>query len=268
MSLKNKNILVTRDIEQSQEFVDLIKHFGGNAIIFPTIEIQKPDTWEELDNLLLSIDTFDGLIFTSQNAVKIFFERLKNIFKENLNLEKLLIFAVGEKTKIEIEKQNLRCTGIPESFDAENLAELMINHNISNKRFLFPRGNISREVLIEKVQKLGGTIYPIVVYNTVCPEPANTEEIANKLLNQNIDVVTFTSPSTALNFFKIFSKWEIKNRINTLTKIAVIGNTTAAALLKINIKPDIIANPSTIEGLLKSIIKYFGSNQSNTASTD
>lgn len=267
MNLKNKNILVTRDFEQAKVFADLIKNYFGNPIIFPTIEIKKPDSWQEVDIFIHSINSFDGLIFTSQNAVRFFFERLKTI-KPNLRKDKFIIFAVGEKTKAEIGKHDFQCTAIPESFNAENLSLIMKDYNICNKNFLFPRGNISREIIIENIQKLGAKITPIVVYYTVCPIPNNAEEIEKKLFAKMIDVVTFTSPSSAINFFKIFSKEDIKSKISSLTKIAVIGNTTADALLKLNVQPDIIANPSTIEGLLKSIVKYFEQNQSNTASTD
>lgn len=64
-----------------------------------------------------------------------------------------------------------------------------------------------------------------------------------------LPMITFTMQLSAINL--------LKSRIKSLTKSVVIGNTTADALLKINIQPDIIANPSTIEGLLKRIVEYF-----------
>lgn len=257
MSLENRNILITRSKEQAQEFAQLIKKYGANPVFFPTIEIKEPESWNELDNLLNSLNNFDGVIFTSQNAIKYFFIRLNYQQISNSVLENKLTFVIGEKSKIEIEKHNLKCTAIPESYTAEELAHLIKKYNIKGKNFLFPRGNLSREIIIDNLRTFGAEVTPVVVYQTICPEPQNIDDVKQKLLRRTIDVVTFTSPSTANNFFKIISDQNIKASIKELTKIAVIGVTTAKALEKNGITPHIIAEPSTLEGLLESIKKYF-----------
>lgn len=260
MSLKNKSILITRNQEQAGELAELLKNYGAKPILFPTIEIIPSDSFDKLDSLLNSSDDFDGILFTSRNAVKFFFERFNYLNFSTSVLKNKLIFAVGEKTKSEIEKNNQKCTAFPEFYTSESLADIIKKYNIKGKKFIFPRSNISREEIVHMLSSYGAEIISVVVYQTICASPKNVDEIRKRLIEKCIDVITFTSPSTAINFFKIISDNYIKNSISELTKIAVIGKTTAITLEKIGIKPDILAEPSTIDGLIKNIKIFFEQN--------
>src|SRR5690606_36774471 len=47
--LKNKTIVLTRTVEQSKESVSAFSELGANVIIFPTLEIVPPSSWDEFD---------------------------------------------------------------------------------------------------------------------------------------------------------------------------------------------------------------------------
>ncbi len=68
----------------------------------------------------------------------------------------------------------------------------------------------------------------------------------------DIDVITFTSSSTANNFIMLYGKDILKNKI-----IASIGPITTETLLKAGIKVDIEAKRSDIPGLVGAIEEYF-----------
>lgn len=252
MSLTNKTILITRSEDQADEFIELIESRGGKAILFPTIKIADSDDWQECDQALENLNSFDGIIFTSRNAVEHFLQRL-SYTKSALNaLSSKLIFAVGEKTKSAIEKHNLKCFSVPETYTAENLAETIKTIGVQNKKFLFPRGNLGRDVIIEKLAEYGAEVKLVVVYKTEKAIPENLHLLEKELSAGNIDVVTFTSPSTVRNFFSLFSE-EAKKGFIGKTIFAVIGEVTADALRRFGIEPVVIAKPSTIEGLVEGM---------------
>jgi uroporphyrinogen-III synthase len=258
MSLRGKTILITRSIEQAKDFIQAIESRGGKAISFPTISIEDPGSWKECDDAVNNISTFDGIIFTSQNSVEKFCGRVLHQKIKLDSLNSLKIYAVGEKTKKVIENYNLTTSGIPEKFTAESLAHSMKADGVKKKRFIFPRGNLGREVIVDILTSLGAEVKPVTVYKNVNPDTSKSEEVKNKILAGEIDALTFTSPSTVKNFFSLFSE-EIKKEFAKKTNFAVIGDITAEALCNIDLTPTIIAYPSTIEGMILAIEKYFSS---------
>ncbi|MDI6767846.1 MAG: hypothetical protein QME52_13580 [Bacteroidota bacterium] len=51
-SLTDKTILITRAASQARNIINLIEQQGGIPILFPTIEIIPPDSWEMLDKAI------------------------------------------------------------------------------------------------------------------------------------------------------------------------------------------------------------------------
>ncbi len=256
LPLNGKTILITRSVDQSEEFVIAIEAKGGKAILFPTIKIADPDDWQECDRALENLNSFDGTIFTSRNSVVKFIARLnfKNIPLSALSSS--LLFAVGEKTKSTLEKHNLKINAIPENYTAEFLAETIKTFSVQNKKLLFPRGNLGSDVIIDKLTGYGAEVKSVVVYKTEKAIPENLHQVEKELSTGNIDVVTFTSPSTVKNFFSLFSE-DTKVRFIKRTIFAVIGEVTAEALRNFGIEPVVTAKPSTIEGLMEGIKNYF-----------
>ena len=121
-------VLVTR--EHSGGFESL-EELGAEVIQFPTIEIVPPETWDELDRAIDTIESYDWLIFTSSNGVKYFFSRLFEKGRDIRELKGLKICAIGEKTAASIGKFGIRVDLVPESFNAEGLIEAFVKRSQS-----------------------------------------------------------------------------------------------------------------------------------------
>ncbi len=67
--LFGKNVVVTRAREQASDFADRLRELGANIVEFPTIECVAPDSWDELDDAIETIASFNWVIFTSTNGV-------------------------------------------------------------------------------------------------------------------------------------------------------------------------------------------------------
>ena len=63
---------MTRAAEQAAEFTEQLRQRGAVVIECPTIQLVAPEQWDEVDAAIHHLSSFDWLILTSVNGVKIF----------------------------------------------------------------------------------------------------------------------------------------------------------------------------------------------------
>ncbi len=260
--LRGKRILVTRPINQTRDFVDQLHAAGAEAIIFPTVEICDPISWELTDEAILQIAEYEGLIFTSANAVRFFFDRATSLDISQMNvLSGKLICVVGSKTQATLRFYGCNALVVPERFTSKELLTLLRNKDLKGKRFLHPRGDLGSSVIKIGLEKLGAHVHEIIVYRTLTASPENVSQVKSEILQKKIDVVAFFSPSSVEGFVDILMKQSDKGHyIDAALKnvaIAVIGPVTAEAVRKAGFTPSIFADESTAESLVNSIDKYY-----------
>jgi uroporphyrinogen-III synthase/uroporphyrinogen III methyltransferase/synthase len=76
------------------------------------------------------------------------------------------------------------------------------------------------------------------------------------VLSGEFDVLTFASPSAAVNFGTLFRAEELR-AVPDHARIAVIGPSTADAVRVLGLEADIVARESTARGLVHSIDEYY-----------
>jgi uroporphyrinogen-III synthase len=256
MSLKNKSILITRQREQSAEFIADVERRGGRAVFLPMITIQEPESWEECDRALQQLKMYDSLIFTSTNSVDKFMQRCLLKAIEPALLRRFDVYAVGEKTRRAVEERGIAVKAIPEEYSAVGLAEYFRTMHLNGKRFLYPRGDLGNADLVKSLIRQGASVDPVIVYRNTGPDEIDAELVYRRLVNGEIDVITFASPSAAINFVKLFPL-ERMALMHKRTKIAAIGPTTTDALTNLGVRVDIVARKSTIDGLLDTIEEHY-----------
>lgn len=254
--LRDKTVLVTRRAEQARVLVNEIEKEGGLALLFPTIAIGPPESWGECDDAIERLETYDGILFTSVNAVEAFLQRCHVRGLRDDLLRSLKVFAVGGKTGLALEEFGLRVSDIPRNFNAAALAEMLKGTDIRGKRFLFPQGNIARDELRLQLSESGAQVDSVVVYRTVMPDQGEIAPVIEGLRSGAIDVITFASPSAVTNFVHMPGA-DLLTAIPPATRIAVMGRTTAAAAREAGLRVDIIAHESTSAGLVAAIAEYY-----------
>ena len=258
-------VLVTR--EHSGGF-ELLEELGAEVIQFPTIEIVPPESWDELDRAIDSVESYDWIIFTSANGVRYFFSRLFEKGRDIRELKGLKICAIGTKTAASIMKFGIKVDLVPESFNAEGLIESFIkavsskdndrsstnNEQLSTSlqgmKFLLPRAEVAREIFPDKIRERGGIIDVPVTYRAVKPE-MHGKRLKRFLKEGRITIATFTSAATFNNFREILRE-EADELLKGLA-IAVIGPVTARAVEKAGLKVQIMPAEATIEALVEEI---------------
>jgi uroporphyrinogen III methyltransferase/synthase len=254
--LAGQTILITRAAGQAGELARQIERRGGVPIIFPTIGIRPPESWKECDLEIGALSSYDGIIFTSANGVKYFFGRCIHHGLAAGDLRSKLICVVGEQTRRAAKRLGFTVTTMPEKYSALDLAGAMGEESLKGKRYLFPRSNLGDDALAENFRRRHAHVHSVVVYRTVRPDPEGFDRVRTMLLRGEIDVVTFTSPSTFGNFASFFSTDEIE-QFRPLTRIAAIGPATAAAIKQSRMAVDIFTEQASVGSLIESICRYF-----------
>ena len=233
-----KTVLVTRPKDQAASFVQQLEEYGLISIVFPTIEIRPVSGWKVPD-----LSLFDGLFFTSPNSVTFFMERLLQESPDELKkLKKLKVWAVGKTTSSDLASHGVTTEPIPKIADAVTLMEEIGSDTIAGHTFLFLRGSLSLGTIPEVIKKRGGHCVELTVYENLPPSLEESAKIKSLLEQGELSCLSFTSPSTAINFFEAMASTAFPGEV----LIAAIGTTTAKALKKLGVKVDII--PESFDG--------------------
>ncbi len=254
--LEGKRILITRARHQADEFIRCIEEAGGTALVCPTIEIGEPSSWEQCDRAIQGLYMYDGLLFTSANAVTSFLRRCTVKDQPLTELNSKRIFAVGEKTRQNLESAGIRVTAVPEKSTARDLANMIGGEDLHGRVFLFPCGNLASTLLAEHLRSLGADVDRAVVYSTVLPSQRDIEELEKAILDGSVDVATFLSPSSFQNFMAILSAERVR-KLAPYLHLAAIGPTTAQTIREAGLDPAIISEQTTVESLVDAIGKFF-----------
>ncbi|MCY3739618.1 MAG: uroporphyrinogen-III synthase, partial [Candidatus Poribacteria bacterium] len=239
---------------QASEFADRLEANGAKVIQFPTIKIQP---LERVD--MPSLDKYDWVIFTSVNAVEIFYERLRENGKDVRAFGGIEICAVGPKTVEALNDIGIQPDFVPMHSRGSAIAAEI--EDISGKKILLPRAKIATTDLPKGLRDRGAHVNDVPLYDTVkvaSDGAKKRDEIEMDLLDGRIDLVTFTSSSTVNNFLEMFPKHTPETLLADV-QIAVIGPETQKAAIKQGIQVNVIAKKATIESLVEAIIAAYHS---------
>jgi uroporphyrinogen-III synthase len=250
LPLLGKRILVTRGKDQASDFSDKIKEYGGTPIEVPLISFKLSSNHGEIHDKITKIDTYDWLIFTSKNGVDFFFEALPHHLT---HLPKVAV--VGTKTNEALIKKGYKADVIPSEFVGEGLTATLKPLIKNGDRLLLARGNLSRSHIPDELRKFGGIVDDLVIYD-------NHENVSEKdrllelLSKQQIDVITFTSPSTVNNFIKLVDGQPWREWMEEID-IACIGPVTKEALAQVDLMVNVCPTEYTTAKMLLELVRYY-----------
>ena len=250
--LFGKSIVVTRARKDASNLVEQIFDLGGEAIEIPSIEI-KPIFNKKNEIYIKNSTNYDWLVFTSVNGVEEFFSRFIKFHHDIRKLGKTKIATIGSETARSVKKYGLKVDLIPKKFIAESLIKEFKNQKVKENKILIPRAADSRELLIEELRKMDNKVDEMKIYKSILPSKKLKNNIRDRIMNENIFGVTFTSSSTVDNFFKFIDSKTLKR--NKKIKFFCIGPITANTLKKYNLRPNKIAKEFTIKSLINEVIK-------------
>jgi uroporphyrinogen III methyltransferase/synthase len=229
--------------------VDKLTELGAEILEMPSTRIARMDL-SPLREELPRLNTYQWLVFTSQNAVSIFWEQLIGSQRDARSLSGLMIAAVGPATAGALLERGIAVDVIPERFVAEALLEkLRERDDVTGSRVMYVTAEGAREVLIDGLTELGAEVNVVKAYRSV-QDGAGAARLRKALENDTINAVTFTSASSVRGFADVVGD-ELARKASAIT----IGPQTTEAVLEAGIELLGEAEESTIDGLVAAVEK-------------
>ncbi|MCP4540209.1 MAG: uroporphyrinogen-III C-methyltransferase [Chloroflexi bacterium] len=256
--LLGRRVLVTRSRAQASQLSARLRALGAEPVEFPTIEILPPDDWGPVDKAVGWLVAYDWIIFTSVNGVKYFWQRMKLAGKDARALAGTRLGAIGPATAEELAQRGLQADLVPSKYVAEAILDEI--GPVKNRRVLLPRADIARPALVDGLRAAGAIVDEVAAYRTVVGTADNTEEIRRMLTVGEIDVITFTSSSTARNFLTALAP---TLSFPTGTTVACIGPVTAQTAKELGLPVHVTASEHTIDGLIQALMEHITGEKTN-----
>ena len=249
--LFGKRVLVTRPLHQGEEFAQALYSRGIEPILAPAIEIGPPDDIHAAHRLVDEIATFAWLVFTSQNGVDAFFERVRSLGADARYLGKVKIAAIGSKTAERLARYGVHADLLPAAFIGEEIARGLIEATREGERIAIFRAQDARDVLPQMLREAGRETVVVAAYKT---RFAHDEHFASSV--ERADILTFTSASTVRAFATLLGGTDAARDAARDKIVACIGPIAADAAREIGLHPDVVADVSTTHGLLDALERY------------
>jgi len=253
--LMGKKIIVTRARSQASDLVEKLSELGANCIELPTIKICAAEDSQPLDAAIDNISKYNWLIFTSVNGVKFFFERLFEKGMDSRALGGIRTASIGPATEATLLGFGITSDIVPDSYRAESVIEAFSKENIHGAGILLPRAGGARPVLPVELEKMGAQVHEIISYHAK-PVSDDADNLIAMLEQKAVDLVTFTSSSTATNFRDLLPNDRFKELMAGVG-IASIGPITTETAEKIGFNVTLTADDYTIPGLTHAIRNHF-----------
>jgi uroporphyrinogen III methyltransferase / synthase len=246
--LFGKTVLVTRPKKQASKLGEALSECGANVVALPTIQIKPVKQVRALDRAIGNIKQFDWLVFTSENGVEMFFRRLKRLNQDARALSSVKIAVIGPGTRAKLERYSVQPDLVPTTYTTRGLLSAFERRTIKKKRFVLLRADIAPDFLRTELQTRGAHVTEVPVYQTQKPQHLS-EDVQELVKNQSVDYITFTSASTAMNFYESFNGGE-----RLRSKVISIGPVTSEAIRSSGGAISREAREATVKGLVRAIL--------------
>ena len=247
--LFGKNIVVTRCRAQSSTLAEKISDMGGNPIEIPTIKIEKVENNIELENEIKNIKDYSYIIFSSKNAVDIFFDKLNDMGYDARLLYKSKICVVGVETAKAIKARGIIADIIPQKYVAEGIYKELKDIINENDKILIPRAKNARDFLVSKLSEKC-YVKEVIIYESVIDN--NKKNLALEVIeDESVDYITFASSSTVKNFITLIGEENLKKLKNK--KIISIGPITSKTIEDFGLGVYKEAEVATIDSTIEAI---------------
>lgn len=246
-------VLVPRAKNQAGPMSARLASHGAIPVEVPTISVEPPRSPVQMERAIKGLvdGRYHWIVFTSVNAVKAVWDKLREFGLDARALAGVRVAAVGPKTSQAVKDLGITPELLPKD-DARNaagLVDVFPPHDPDLDlvdRVLLPRADIATDVLVDGLIELGWDVEDVVAYRTVRAAPPSPE-IRDMIKTGGFDAVCFTSSSTVKNLVGIAGKPH--NR----TIIACIGPMAAQTArehgLRVDVMPEAAGVPELVDAL-------------------
>ncbi|MCX6549811.1 MAG: uroporphyrinogen-III C-methyltransferase [Acidobacteria bacterium] len=257
--LFGRRVVVTRPREQARELVELFEDQGAHVILAPTVRLAPVEDYEPLDEACANIASFDWVVLPALTGAEVFLRRLLAGPNDVRSLKGVGLCAMGQSSVERFAAAGLRLDVALGEFRPELVVEaLSASTGLAEKRVLVVRAEGARDALASELRKAGAEVTEVAAYRTelVMPGDPGEPDLYKMLLEQQIDVVTFASPSTVKEFADIHGADAVADVLRT-TLVACVGPVTAQTAQALGMTPAIVPAEYSMAAMVAAVVRHF-----------
>jgi uroporphyrinogen-III synthase len=293
VSLKGLTVAITAS-RRASELALIIENFHGKPYIAPTIGIEanleSPNEGVTEFINIITKHNVDYVVFMTGPGIFSLMSIAKRLGLEEkliLSLSKVAIFARSLKPATALKKYGIKVSLIPEENTARGVSRLLLTKGVVGKRIAILWHGDSPQQLREELYKAGAesvieastyrysislkeegaSILKSMGFNYIAPRKEKVISLIDNIFAGNIDAITFTSPPSVRDLFKIAHDYnvaeELRNSINANVVIAAVGPSTKQALEENDIFVDVMPHIFKMGPMIKALDDYISQNSSN-----
>lgn len=213
-----------------------------------SMQVVPTEGMQQLEEELSRLEDYQWILFTSQNAVRLFFERMKRRKTDIRRLGGIRFAVLGSGTAEKLLEYGIKADFIPSKYRVSVLAEEFAKVVKSGERVLIPRALQGSPKLDDILTEKQISYRDIPIYDVTGKMTQNVKCL------ESLDYLVFVSASGVTAFFE-----QLRERGLTLPegiRIACIGKITQKRLLEEYGEADVVAAVNDVEGLLAAVKEY------------
>ena len=250
-ALESRRVVVTRPAAQSGEMCGLLEAAGAVPILVPTVAIAPPPSFQPLDRALRSAAEYDWLVFTSANGARSVLRRATTLGLDLGRVANLRLAAVGPATRAVLNDTGLTVAAMPSVHRGDQIPESL--GDVDGVRILLPRSDLADDTLPGLLRDVGAGVDEVAAY---CTTLRAVTEAGLEALDEGVDAITFTSPSTIRGLVEALGV--ARAHVIEESVVASVGPVTSKAARALGVRVDVEASESTSLGLVDALTTYEG----------
>jgi uroporphyrinogen III methyltransferase/synthase len=205
------------------------EHFG-NIVHRPMIDCVPLQDYSGADSVLGRIGQFDWIVFTSANAMRFFFERLRAFGLDCRALAHAKFAVIGKTSAERLSEFGIAADMRPNTESSAGLLREFEALGVRGSKMLLPQSEIASNELPDGLAAMGAIVEKLPIYRTVEVDPGEIDF-------DHIGRILFTSGSTIRAFVKRFGA------VPAHIKAYCLGLPSLAEAKKHNIDAEILQQP-------------------------
>jgi len=208
-----------------------------------------PLNQDKLVQTLRELDTYHWIVFTSRNAIDLFFDKVKTEKIDMRVFGHVKFAVVGNGTKEYLQRFGFYADYMPDEFTTEKLTDGLCSVVKAQERVLIPRAKQGSKRLTEILSEANIAYTDLSIYDV----NVETTEVSGL---KGLDYLTFESGSGVRGFFENDPE-EKARMLNQFVYPVCIGHVTADVLKEYGVTRALVAKDYTADGICE-ILKEGG----------
>jgi uroporphyrinogen III methyltransferase/synthase len=257
--LFGRRVVVTRPREQARELVEYFEDQGAVVVQAPTARSAAATDLTPLVEACASIGQFDWLVLPTLMGTTVFLATLLDGARDIRDLKGVSLCAVGQSAVERFNTFGVRVDVAPAEYRPETIVEALgARRSLKGARVLLPHAEGARDALAAELRKAGADVTEVAAYRTVkvLPGEAGEPDLHKMLLEGQVEVVTFGSPSTVKEFAEAYGTDVVADLLKGVV-VACVGPVTAQAASGYGIAAQVVSADHTNAGLVTAVIEHF-----------